>query len=145
MTVICFAFTQLICGFPVVGALSDSWTVATESLPDAITYVEQPLWDVFKKFLWVYAKWTCTKLKGLVQWRVHSKAFIVPATFLAIALFNFLTFPLHSSPVQVSFMEPCVRTPEVSLNQTHINATKSNATRASCTFAARCPTSQSIF
>ena len=41
MAVICFAFEQLICGFPVVGALSDSWTVATESLPDAITYVEQ--------------------------------------------------------------------------------------------------------
>ena len=51
MTVIRFTFEQVICGFPVVGPPSDSWTVATNSLPDGIKYFVQLLWDVFMKFL----------------------------------------------------------------------------------------------
>ena len=47
--------------------------------------------------------------------RVHSKASVLPPTFLAITLFNFLTFRLYSSPVQES---SC--TPELPLNHTHI-------------------------
>ena len=60
--------------------------------------------------------------------------------FLAIALFNFPTFPLYSSPLQVSS-----HTPQLPLNHTHINTTKRNLTCPSCIFAADSPTLHSIF
>ena len=40
----------------------------------------------------------------MVQCRVHAQASFMPPMFFAIALFNFLTFPLHSSPIQVFFL-----------------------------------------
>ena len=87
-TIILFTFEhcQVISGF--------TWTVAANSLPDAIRYFVQPLWDVFmKKLLWVY------KLEVDIQQKFWSNVLNVP-TFLAIAIFNFPTLPLHSSPVK---------------------------------------------
>ena len=43
---ISFTFEQVISGFPAVGATSDTRTVATNSLLDAIKYFVQLLWDV---------------------------------------------------------------------------------------------------
>ena len=145
MTIICFTFEQVICGFPLVGAPSDSLTVSTNSFPDAIKYFVQQLLNVFvMKFLWVYGKWTSTKLKILVQSRVHSQASVAPPTFFAITLFNFLTFPSHSSPVKVFVVVVFLwyqhaRTPELPLSHALINTTKGNATQASFIFAARSP------
>ena len=63
----------MICGFLALGALSDTWTVATNSLPDEIKYFVQLFWDVFMtKLLLVHRKWTSTNLKILVQCRVHA-------------------------------------------------------------------------
>ena len=36
-----FTFEQVICGCPAVDAPSDTWTVATNSLPDEIKYLVQ--------------------------------------------------------------------------------------------------------
>ena len=59
MAIIWFTFEQLICSFPAAGAPSDTRTVATNSLPDAIKYVVQLPWNVFMmKLLWVHMKWT---------------------------------------------------------------------------------------
>ena len=63
------------------GAPSDTWTVATNSLPDEM------------KFFFA------TSLGYL-----YDKAPFSPQEVdMHIALFNFLHFPLHSSPVQVFF------------------------------------------
>ena len=39
-----FTLEQVICGFLAVGAPSDTWTVATNSLPDEIKYLVQLIW-----------------------------------------------------------------------------------------------------
>ena len=99
-----FTFEQVICGFLAVGAPSDTWTVATYSLPDEIKYFVQLLWDVFMiKLLLVHRKWTCTNLKILVQCRGHASVHIRTTNVPRYCTIHLPQFPLHSSPLQDFF------------------------------------------
>ena len=73
-----------------------TWMVATHNLPDEIKYFVQLVCDVFMiNLLWEHRKGTCTKLKILIQCRVHVQASVVPPTFLAISLFNCATLHMN--------------------------------------------------
>ena len=112
-----------------MGALFNTWTAATNSLPDKIKYFVQLFWDVFMMTpLRVYRKW-----KILVQCRVHKHPSHFPLAFFASSSFLFVSWNQH------------VRTSELPFVHTHLNKTRSYATRASCIFAAKSATLRSIF